>query len=460
MLDIIKTTVKHLSAKATKPLAPPSLLPVVFLLVTLLYITGGKASASADSAVDETVPYLTTNQPLTLVSANDGRTLVQRDSRGLFDKTRVPAQDSLTVVHLGPDHPPIVKTVYGTVPNTILGSPHMAISANGRYGFVVNHTWSAPPFSEYWPELAQLPAEQADGLTVVDLSAPELTVVGRIALPPHPLMVLAHPDGEQVIVLSGTKFFAIAMKNGKPEIVSTSDSPVVGISMAVSPSGDRIVVTGFTGDRFPTDWPPPEITAHVFSLSSGKIVYLHAIGIKAGLSSKFSGAFSPRFSPDGKRVLVLNGAGLGGKGNLDDVLSVDMSARPPQVTEVIPQVGDGLESLAFHPSGKFAVISCLENLAVVNALTSYSHLAVIDLTTKPARLLYHLPVEAIPEGIEFTPDGSKLFVGLTDAHRIAAFDVEGLLVKRSPFALRVGHGPAVMALGPRYMQAKGGGSPP
>jgi hypothetical protein len=79
---------------------------------------------------------------------------------------------------------------------------------------------------------------------------------------------------------------------------------------------------------------------------------------------------------------------------------------------------------------------------------------VIDLTTKPARLLYHLPIEAYPEGIEFTPDGSKLFVGLTDAHHIAVFDVEGFMLKRSPFVIRVGHGPAVMALGPRYGQKK------
>jgi DNA-binding beta-propeller fold protein YncE len=450
MLDIIKTMIGHPVGKVSKPFSVRSLLPATLSLVFLLYMTGCESSVNTERSAGVSVPYLTTNQPLTLVSANDGRTLVQRDSRGLFDKTRVPAQDSITVVQLGPDHPPIVKTVYGTVPNTILGSPHMAISANGRYGFVVNHTWSAPPFSDYWPELAKVSAEQADGLTVVDLSSSELTVVGRIALPPHPLMVLTHPDGEQVIVLSGSKFYVVTMKEGKPEIVSTSDSPVVGISMAVSPLGNRIVVTGFTGDRFPTDWPPPEITAHLFSLSSGKIVYRHALGIEAGLSSKFSGAFSLRFSPDGKRVLILNGAGWGGKGSLDDVLSVDMGVEPPQVTEVIPQVGDGLESLAFHPSGKFAVISCLENIAVVNALTSYSHLAVIDLTTKPARLLYHLPVEAIPEGIEFTPDGTKLFVGLTDAYRIAVFDVEGFMLKRSPFVIRVGHGPAVLALGPRY----------
>jgi len=242
------------------------------------------------------------------------------------------------------------------------------------------------------------------------------------------------------------------MKDGKPEVISTSDSPVVGISLAVSPVGDKLVVTGFPGDHFPSELPAPDkLTAHLFSLSRGKITYLHEIGIQAGLPAQFSGAFSPRFSPDGKRVLILNGSGWGGKGSLDDVLSVDMNADPPRVTEVIPQVGDGLESLAFHPSGQFAVISCLENIALVNALTSYSHLAVLDLTTTPARLLYHLPVESVPEGIEFTPDGAKLFVGLTDANRVAVFDVEGFRLKRSPFVIRVGHGPAALALGPRYL---------
>jgi DNA-binding beta-propeller fold protein YncE len=331
----------------------------------------------------------------------------------------------------------------------------MAMSANGRYGFVVHHSRNIPPFSEYWSEIAKLPGEQTDGLTVVDLSSSELPVVGHLALPPLPIMVLTHPDGEQVIVLSGTKLFVVMMKEGKPEIVSTNDSPVVGISMAVSPLGDRLVVTGFTGDHLPADFPSPEkFTAHVFSLNGKKIVYRHEVGIRKELPVKFNGAFTPRFSPDGKRVLVLNGLGLGGKGTLDDVLSVDMTAEPPQVTEVIPQVGDGLESLAFHPSGKFAVISCLEEFTPGNALTDYSHLAVIDLTTQPARLLYHLPVEAYPEGIEFTPDGSKLFVGLTDAHRIAVFDVEGFLLKRSSFVLRIGHGPAVMTLGSRYTRKK------
>ena len=116
----------------------------------------------------------------------------------------------------------------------------------------------------------------------------------------------------------------------------------------------------------------------------------------------------------------------------------------------IPQVADGIESVAVHPSGRFAVLSGLDDTPRGAIHQANSHLAVIDLTSKPARLLYHLPVESLPEGIEFTPDGTQLFVQLTYAHRIAVFDVDGFMLKRSPFVIRVGHGPSSMAIGPRF----------
>jgi hypothetical protein len=98
-----------------------------------------------------------------------------------------------------------------------------------------------------------------------------------------------------------------------------------------------------------------------------------------------------------------------------------------------------------------AVIACLEDVPWL-AGSNYSHLAVIDLTSKPARLLYDVNVESFPEGIEFTPDGSQLFVQLTSANHIAVFDIEGFMLKRSPFVIRVGHGPSSMALGPHSVR--------
>jgi len=153
--------------------------------------------------------------------------------------------------------------------------------------------------------------------------------------------------------------------------------------------------------------------------------------------------FSPRISPDGARAIVLHDWGIGGKGTRDDVLIVDLDRNPPVITERVRQVADGLESLAFHPSGRFAVISCLEKMA---DLTTTSHLAVIDLATRPARLLSHIPIEPFPEGIEFTPDGSKLFVGATLANHIVVFDVDGFALRRSPFVLPTGYAPASLAV--------------
>jgi hypothetical protein len=175
------------------------------------------------------------------------------------------------------------------------------------------------------------------------------------------------------------------------------------------------------------------------------------VKIEPGLPD-WDGPFAFRFTPDGGRLVIPNGAGSPSKGKLDAVLIADMTRDPPTVTEVIPQVADGIESVAIHPGGRFAVLSCLDDSPRAAVHQANSHLAVVDLTSKPARLLYHLPVESLPEGIEFTPDGAHLFVQLTYAHRIAVFEVDDFMLKRSPFVIRVGHGPSSMAIGPRFVK--------
>jgi DNA-binding beta-propeller fold protein YncE len=125
---------------------------------------------------------------------------------------------------------------------------------------------------------------------------------------------------------------------------------------------------------------------------------------------------------------------------LDDVLVVDMASNT--VTALIPQVSDGLESLAIHPSSTFAVIACL------NAMpwSTTSHLAVISLAGEAPTLLSTMPVEPLPEGIEFSMDGEQLFVGSTLANQIAVYDVRGMKLIPSPFVLPVGEGHAALGI--------------
>ena len=113
----------------------------------LLLVGGGATSLNpgcCSAVAAQETPFLTTRQPLTLLSANDGASLSR------WGGTDVPSEadampDSITVIHLGPDHPPVTTTVYGTVPNTINGSPYMAIAGDGRFGFVTNHSWRFEP---------------------------------------------------------------------------------------------------------------------------------------------------------------------------------------------------------------------------------------------------------------------------------------------------------------------------
>jgi len=53
------------------------------------------------------------------------------------------------------------------------------------------------------------------------------------------------------------------------------------------------------------------------------------------------------------------------------------------------------------------------------------------------------------QGIEFSPDGSMLFVQATTAHHIDVYGVEGMKLVRGPYVLRTGEGPASMAQSPR-----------
>jgi DNA-binding beta-propeller fold protein YncE len=375
-------------------------------------------------------PWIQTSQELTLFSANDGQAHIRLDGEMNIDKKSF-TPDSITVVHLGPDHPPLIKTVFGTAPNSILGAPYQAITRDGHYAFVICHG------------LGLFGPKEKNILSVIDLSSPDLAVVQKVGIP-SPSMVSVHPDGRHMIVAYPAGFQVFEMQGGRLVLIKDNKVGLIPDSMDISRKGDRIVATVLNA---PNGY---SIGVHVFSYQDGVIEHEQEVRVPEGLPP-FDRPFAMRFSPDGKRVLVPNGDGMGSKGRLDDVLSIDMTLDPPAVTEVIPQVADGIESLAFHPNGHIAVIACLEDLPWL-AASAYSHLAVIDLTSRPARVLYDVNVEAFPEGIEFTPDGSQLFVQLTSANHIAVFDVDGFMLKRSPFVIRVGHGPSSMAIGPRFVK--------
>ena len=164
--------------------------------------------------------------------------------------------------------------------------------------------------------------------------------------------------------------------------------------------------------------------------------------MKKGVDTKLTSAsYILRVSLNGKLALVCQDSGLFPP--LCDIPIVDLTLQEPAITSVIKNVGPGVESFAFHPNGKMAVATCLAQ--------HKNSIAVLDIASKPARLLYHIDASGIGQGIEFTPEGDKLFVGSAAASRIEVYDVYGEYeLRKNQKFLKTGRSHCSLTIGPRY----------
>ena len=369
----------------------------------------------------DTHGYITTRQPTVLLSVNDGESVSYVSDAG----EPASIDDSVTVIRLFSDRPPEIKTIYGTTSSTILGSP---------YGAIVGHFWIVTNHDLRFDESVSPEVAGRNQIVAIDLESNDLSVTSRIETEARPWLAIAHPDGRRVIVALADHWRVLEVRDDGSLVEaarSSSDGNVY--SFDVSKDGKTIIATMAMG----ADLLSAELGIFRFTINDDSSITV--VGEITSEQFKIDGPFSPRISPDNSLALVLNSLG-GSDGVLDDVLVVNLADN--SISQVIPQVADGLESLAIHPSGEFAVVACLNNFGP----TTTSHLAVIDLQGDSARLLYHLPVERVPEGIEFTSDGTKLFVGSTAANHLAVYDVDGTKLVPSPYVLPTGYGPSLLAI--------------
>lgn len=409
----------------------------------------------------EEKPYITTQTPLTLFSTQDGETeAIWSFSDVKPYDYKLLSQDSFTVIHLGPDHPPIVKTVYGTIAATILGTPTMAMSSDGRYGIATNHSWrvegsrldmlSYPldepltnkDLSKKKLKKQQISPQLSNMISVVDLHDEDHKIVDRILVDDGPLHILSHPDGERFFAICFEHFISYKLKNGKLVELARSKIEFGRGCFWIHPDGKHIIA-----GRTPKLPGKPAIPKW-YRIDGDKVKKICDIEIAENIDTKYmdSGAIL-RITPDGKRGFICQRTMYNGK-DLCDVLIADLTMEKPMVTKVIKQVGDGLESFAFHPNGKMAVVTCLA--------PQKNALAVLDIESDPPRLLYHIDASGGSQGLEFTPEGDKLFHGSPAHGRIEVYDVVGdfEIVKNKKF-IKIAYGHNSLTVGPRYFSKKG-----
>ena len=404
-------------------------------------------------------PYLTTQSPITLFNTSDGEFEASRTAHRIrpYDY-KLKTEDSFTVIHLGPDHPPTVKTVFGTIAATILGPGTMAMSKDGRYAMVTN-TGLRPKVGlssklsyptgvpltnkDLTPDLLKkqkLSPQLSDMLSVIDLSKKTYPVVQRLLFDDHPINILTHPDGKHFLMFASRFFYVFRLDDERLFEVSRFPNTYGLGSFWIHPKGDRIfstqnasTITSLTGGK---------CQAHWFALEDQKIRYLSEVKVAEGVDSALTDqSFISRISQDGKWALICQRT-RGNDRDLCDVLIADLTLDPPAITRAIKQVGDGLENFAFHRNGKMAVAACLEN--------TKNSLAVLDIVSTPPRLLYHLDAAGTSQGSEFSPDGDKLFVGSADHGRIEVYDViADFELRKNQKFIKIGYGHNSLTIGPR-----------
>jgi len=411
------------------------------------------AFGCVDAVDAEDRPYLTTQTPLTLFSTNDGEVnqLFQLTD-GQTTDWELKTKDSFTVIHLGPDHPPIIKTVYDTVPCSIAGTPSMAMSSDGRYALVANHSWRLGRMlklklpdgpqtnADLTPEMLKQPkmtAQFVNMLSLIDLATLDFRVVDRVLLPDRAMNVLAHPDGRR-FVTGGDKYFHVhRIEDGKLIQLSRSPQPHGLSCFWIHPKGHRLIATQgdpYTGIAATVQW---------YSIRGNRIEHLSEVKVASGVpTTLLEDSFILRISPDGTKALICQRAIDNGIDH-SDILIADLTQTPPAINAVVKQVSDGSESFAFHPNGKMAVATGLNR--------DHNCIVVLDIASNPPRLLYTIDAKGVSQGIEFTPEGDKLFVGSAIAGRIEVFDVVGdYELRKNPRFLNIGFGHNSLTIGPRY----------
>ena len=398
-------------------------------------------------------PFITTKSPITLFSTQDGET----EAIWSFSNTnpydgKLTTEDSFTVIHLSPDNPPQVKTVYGTIASTIIGTPSMAISSEGRYGLVTNHSWRDEKFFQLeYPKdkplrnsdltedilkKQKLSPQLSDMISVVDLYDKNHPVVDRFILDDRPIHILSHPDGKRFFVMGDKNFFVFNLINGKLNLLEKSKIPYGQGGFWIHPNGKNILASRSV------DWANYPTIGQWFKIDNNQVTYLHDLEIEDNLDTTYKGGGILRITPDGKRGFLCQRTVYNGL-DFADILIADLTLKKPKITSVIKQVCDGLESFAFHPNGKMAVATCLEK--------SKNSLAVLDISDKNAKVLYYLDAAGGSQGVEFTPEGDKLFLGSPAHGRIEVYDVIGEfeLVKNQKF-LKVGYGHNSLSISKKY----------
>ena len=245
----------------------------------------------------------------------------------------------------------------------------------------------------------------ADSVTVIDLNATPPKVIAEV---PAPASVIGPPSSvaiardESFALVTGAskidpadpkktvpddKLTVIDLKASPPKVSAQLQAGKGAAGVSINRAGTLALVANRS-----------EGTVSVFSIAGNTLT---PVG-KVNLGDDKSGPSHVAITPDGKTALVTRDGD-----NKISVLSIDGN----KVEHTKRDISAGLRpyGLVIHPNGKVAVVA---NIGTGSG--DADTVSVIDIETKPARVVHTVTVGQTPEGIALSPDGAFLAVGLAN----------------------------------------------
>ncbi len=339
-----------------------------------------------------------------------------------------------------------------------------------------------------------------DTLSVIDISNPgaprvaaTIPLINSVVGPPTNLAIV--PPGDIALVANSlmpviqgwghrlepdNKVFIVDLKASPPKVIGTVAVGKQPSGMAISPKGDLALVANradgtisvlsihgkdvLVADTVPVGTAADQVSAvaitpdgkHALAAkaAANKVALLTIDGDKVAYAKRDlpTGIFpyNVAVTPDGKLALTVdNGGGGGSDGNLDTVGVIDLAANPPRVVDHVT-VGDLPEGLAISPKGNLAVSIQAEGSN--QPATAFFHhaggsVAVLQVDGSKVTKVGSVTVGALPEAVAFSPDGSYLYVGNFLDGDLSVLKVDGTNVTDTGQRLKLPGHPASMRSG-------------
>lgn len=366
----------------------------------------------------------------TLIVGNDEKQGVDQNFKPIL---REPGQDTLSIIDISTaDAPRVTATI--PLMNSVAGPPtNLAITPSGDMALVAN---SLAPVIQGWGHRL----EPDNKVFVVDLKSSPPKIVGTVTVGKQPSGLAIGPKGDLALVANrGDGTVSVLAIKGKDVLVvgtvtvGTAADQVSAVAitpdgkhaLATRPAANKVALLSIDGDK---------VTNNNRDLPTGIFPYNIAI------------------APDGKLALTAdNGGGGSSDGSVDTVGVVDLAANPPRVVDHVT-VGDSPEGLAISPKGNLAVSIQAEGSNTAKTVP-YHHaggsVAVLAIDGSKVTKVGSITVGALPEGVAFSADGSRIYVGNFIDGDLSVLRVDGTNVTDTGRRLKLPGHPASMRAGPQ-----------